>query len=227
MKTKESVNTFRLNGLCYLLDNNNKIKKFKPWLGDMFSFLYDRIMEKSVFPKKFSGSLSRHYEILTAEFKDIHYKNILELACGSGDAVRFLNSDNFYTGVDISKGLLSRANKKFIQNGFQDYELYVADACDLPFKDNAFDIGICNLSLNFFYNIDRFILELQRVLKQDGLFYCSIPVPEKKNPKAVIHGSLYSAEELRKNFRKRNFDFEEMPFENGALLYFRAGLSGK
>ena len=184
-------------------------------------------MEKSIFPKTFFGSISKHYEILYNEFRDIHNKNILELASGSGDAVKFLNNDNIYTGVDISTGLLRRANKKFIQYGFTNLELYVADACDLPFQDNYFDIGICNLSLNFFHNIDHFTSELQRVLKKDALFYCSIPIPEKKKSKVVIHGTLYSIEELRKRFQKQNFNFEELPYENGALLYFKAGLIRK
>ena len=227
MKIKESVNVIRVKGIYHLLDENNKTKRFKPWLGDIFSFLYDRIMEKSIFPKKFFGSINKHYEILANELGDIHNKNILELAAGSGDAVRFLNNNNSYTGIDISKGLLHKANTKFIQNGFLNSELYVADACDLPFEDNYFDIGICNLSLNFFHHIDRFILELQRVLKQDALFYCSVPIPEKKKPKVVIHGTLYSVKELRNKFQKQNFDFEELPYENGALLYFKARLKRK
>jgi ubiquinone/menaquinone biosynthesis C-methylase UbiE len=222
---KELRNTVKKKNIFYIVDENNKIKKYKPWLGDMFSFLYDRIMEKSVFPKKFSASISKHYEILNNEFRDLHNKNILELASGSGDAVKFLNRDNFYTGVDISKGLLHRANKKFIQYGFSNFELYVADACDLPFEDNYFDIGICNLSLNFFHNIDRFVSELQRVLKQEAPFYCSVPVPEKKKPEVKIHGTLYSVEELRKRFQKQNFSFGELHYENGALLYFKAKLT--
>lgn len=225
MKIKESVIIVKRKGIFYLLDNNNRIKKFKPWLGDIFSFLYDKIMEKSIFPKKFFGTISKHYEILNNELKDIHNKNILELACGSGDAVKFLNSDNIYTGIDISKGLLRIANKKLTQNKFLNFELYIADACDLPFQDNCFDVGVCNLSLNFFHDIDHFISELKRVHKKDALFYCSLPIPEKKNPKSTIHGTLYTVEELRKKFQGQNFDFQELPYENGALLYFKARLT--
>jgi ubiquinone/menaquinone biosynthesis C-methylase UbiE len=224
IKIKETVNIINKNGIYHLLDDKNKIRRFKPWLGDIFSFLYDRIMEKSVFPKKFQGSINKHHQILKNEFKDIHGMNILELASGSGDAVIFLNSDNAYTGVDVSKGLLQIACKKLDKYRFSNSELYLADACDLPFQDNYFDIAICNLSLNFFQNIDRFILELQRVLKKHGTFYCSIPIPEKKKKDVTIHGTLYSVEELRKRFQKQSFNFEELPYENGALLYFKASL---
>jgi ubiquinone/menaquinone biosynthesis C-methylase UbiE len=224
MDIKESVSLVNKKGIFHLLDENNKMKRYKPWLGDIFSVFYDRIMEKSVFPKKFSGSMSKHYEILRRELRNIEKENVLELACGSGDAVQFLNSNNHYTGIDISTGLLCIAKKKFIQNGFLKAELIVADACDLPFRDDCFDLGICNLSLNFFAAPERFISELQRVLKPGALFFCSVPVPEKKNPGVKIHGSLFTSEELRKKFLMHNFEFEVLPYENGALIYFKARL---
>ncbi|MBN2571683.1 MAG: class I SAM-dependent methyltransferase [Ignavibacteriales bacterium] len=224
MKVKETIKIVNRKDVFFLLDNNNKIKKFKPWLGDMFSFLYDRIMEKSIFPKKFSASISKHYEILNSELNHIRNANILELACGSGDAVKFLNSDIFFTGVDISKGLLKIANKNFHQNKFSNTELFVADVCDLPFQNDYFDYGICNLSLNFFKNIDKFIFELRRVLKNNASFFCSIPLPEKKNPRVKIHGLLYTKEKLKEKFQNQNFVFEELPYENGILLYFKARL---
>lgn len=225
MKIKESVSIISKKGIHYQSGKNNKMKKFKPWLGDRFSFMYDRIMEKSVFPKKFSGSLSKHYEILNKELGDFHNKDILELATGGGDAVRFLSDDNNYTGVDISKGLLEIAKKKLTRAGFSDFSLYLADACDLPFQDNTFNMAICNLSLNFFHNIDQFTGELKRVLKTGSMFFCSVPVPEKKNPGSVIHGSLYSAEELSEKFAQHGFALEKLPYDNGALLYFTARLT--
>jgi ubiquinone/menaquinone biosynthesis C-methylase UbiE len=205
-----------------LLDNHNKLIKNKPWLGDLFSFLYDRIMEKSVFPKKFNASIEEHYKILGKIFENVSDKTIIEFATGSGDAIRFLNNNNIYAGVDISSGLLRLAKKKFDQYGFVSFELYSADACDTPFQANTFDIAICNLSLNFFQNIDNFISELNRILKANGIFYCSIPVPERKKSKATIHGSLYKHDDLKKLFENMNFSFESFPYENGALLYFKA-----
>ena len=103
---KETVKIVKKNGIYHLLDNNSKVRKFKPWLGDLLSFLYDRIMEKSIFPKKFNGSIIKHFQILKIEFENIHNMNILEFATGSGNSLEFLNNDNIYTGIDISTGLL-------------------------------------------------------------------------------------------------------------------------
>jgi SAM-dependent methyltransferase len=225
-KIEETVRADSRKGIFHLFYENGKPKRYRPWLGDIFSFLYDRSMDKTVFPRKFSASLEKHYEILANELGDVHHQNILELACGTGDAVRFLHNDNIYTGVDISQGLLKIAFKKLTRYGFSGHELYVADACDLPFRDHIFDTGICNLSLNFFPDIDRFIAELKRVLKQGASFYCSVPVPEKKKPGVTIRGILYSAGELKKRFEMLNFIFEELPWENGALLYFKCRTTG-
>lgn len=223
-KLKKTVSVIKKKKIYYLTDNNNKLKKFKPWLGDIFSFLYDRIMEKSIFPKKFGGDINKHFELLKKEFKNIHNKNILEIATGSGNAVFFLNNDNQYTGIDISPGLLRQADNRFTKFGFKNVELYNANASELPFGDNNFGMAICNLSLNFFDNFELFIKELRRVLKTGATFFCSIPVPERKTTKSTIHGTLYSENELKTIFQKYNFDFESKPYKNGALLYFIAKL---
>lgn len=225
IKIKDSVKITEKNGINHLLDDNNKLIKNKPWLGDLYSFLYDRIMEKSVFPKKFNASIEKHYKILGKIFENINDKIIVELATGSGDAIKFLNNNNIYAGVDISLGLLRLAKKKFDQYGFTRFELYRADACETPFQDNTFDIAISNLSLNFFQNIDKFLLELHRILKPNGIFYCSVPIPEREKLKGIIHGTLYKLDDLKRLFKDKNFNFEPFPHENGALLYFKAKLN--
>lgn len=219
---KDSVRITEKKGINFLRDANDKLIKHKPWLGDLFAFLYDRIMEKSVFPKKFNALMEEHYKILGELFENIHGKIIVELATGSGDAVKFLKNDNVYAGVDISPGLLRIAKKKFDQHGFTGFELFSIDACETPFQDHRFDVAICNLSLNFFQNIDIFLSELHRILKPNGMFYCSVPIPERKKSKAVIHGNLYTLDDLKKRFENKNFNFEPFPHENGALLYFKA-----
>jgi len=221
-KHRESIRFTKKNGVYYILDSKGRIKKFKPWLGDIFSFLYDCIMEKSIFPKKFNGSIQQHFEILNNELQNIHNKIIIEIATGSGNAVEFLNNDNLYTGIDISAGLLKRAAKRFEQHGFLNAELYIADACNIPFSDNYFDIGICNLSLNFFEDIELFILELKRVLKPGAVFFCSVPVLNKVKSHVKIRGTIHYEEELKKYFKKHNFIFKKILHENGALLYFKA-----
>src|SRR6056297_1255107 len=219
-KIKKDIKIIRRKGLYYLMDENNRIKKYKPWLHSIFCFIYDRIMRESVFPKKFNGSYKRHIEILKREFKPVHKKEILEIGTGTGNLAKALQRDMFYTGLDISAGLLNIASSNFEKYCFPNIELFVADASDMPFKANSFDRAVCNLSLNFFPEKERFIKELSRVLKPGGVFFCSVPVPEKISKNARIKGNLLSEEDLKKLFQKYGFAFKPCNYENGAMLYF-------
>ncbi len=51
--------TVQRKNIHYVLDEKGHIIKYKPWLGDIFSFLYDRIMEKSIFPEKFDADIEK------------------------------------------------------------------------------------------------------------------------------------------------------------------------
>ena len=90
------------------------------------------------------------------------------------------------------------------------------------FKDNYFNVCICNLSLNFFENTEKVIGEIYRVLDKNGIFYCSIPVPERNIKKSTIRGSLHSEIILKSLFERNGFKYEPLSFKNGAILYFKA-----
>lgn len=219
---KKTLIAMKKGNIHYLIDENGSLKKYRRWSGDISSFLYDRIMEKSVFPGKFKGDINKHFDILKKELRDIHFCNILEIATGSGTAARILNRNIRYTGVDISPNLLKIASSRFRRYGFKDVHLFNVPAEDLPFKDHCFDFALCNLSLNFFKNVEQFASELKRVLKPGAGFFCSVPVPERKPAGSKIRGILYSEAELKTIFEKCNFSFEPRPYMNGALLYFSA-----
>jgi SAM-dependent methyltransferase len=219
---KDGVKVIKKQSLHYIVDDGGNLLKFKPWLGDAFSFLYDFIMKNSIFPKKFGGDMLRHYEILSKELKGVHKKRILELATGSGSAVNFLPNDNQYTGTDISPGLLRKAVRNFKKADFNNAEFYVTSADDLPFDDNFFDIVLCILSLNFFSDIKKVLQEVERVASPAAIFICSVPVPERNKIQSTIRGTLYSEGELGGLCEEHGLRYETIPLENGALLYFRA-----
>ena len=219
---KNGIQVIKKKDLCYIAESEKNVKLFKPWLGDPFSFLYDFIMKSSIFPKKFGGDMSKHYEILRQVLKGVHGKRVLELATGSGSAVNFLPNDNQYMGTDISPGLLKKAVKNFRTAGFKNTDFYVTSADDLPFEDNHFDIVLCILSLNFLNDVKKVFQEIERVSDKDAIFICSVPVPERNKVQSTIRGTLYSEAKLEKICQENGFRFKSIPVENGALLYFRA-----
>jgi len=218
---KKGTELINRKGLNYVIGPDGKPLRFKPWLGDSFSFLYDFIMRKSIFPKKFGGDMAEHHDILRRVLKDVRGRQVLELATGSGSAVNFLEKDNRYTGTDVSPGLLKIAVSRFLSAGFKQAEFYVASADDLPFEDESFDACICILSLNFFDDLAKVLNEVNRVLASGSVFVCAVPVPERNTLGSTIRGKLHSEDGLAKLLGRNGFGFERIPSENGALLYFR------
>ncbi len=135
------------------------------WIGGFQAYFYDKVMEKVIFPKKFGGDLEQHYTILNRYTSAFHGLDVLELAAGSGDCVRFLPTDNTYTGVDISMGLLKQAKRKINKAGYRHARLLHCAAEDLPLPGNQYDLVLCNLALNFFTDSDSVLNECCRVLK--------------------------------------------------------------
>lgn len=219
---KEGVSVLRKKGVFYTIDKRGRLRTYTPWLGDLFSFLYDAIMKRSIFPKKFGADIEWHYSILREALKNVHNKRVLELATGSGSAVHFLPHDNRYTGSDISRGLLRQAVKRFSSAGFDEVELYVAGADDLPFADGSFDVILCILALNFFPDIPKVLKDSNRVAASGAVLICCVPVPERNRRDSTIRGTLYSEKELAHLCTDAGFRFEPVDVENGALLYFRA-----
>lgn len=220
---KNNIELRDKKGLLYAYDNEtNKKQHNSAWLSGFLTPFYDWSMRKVVFPSKFNASINRHKRILKLNLHGLHGKKIIEFAPGNGNAVHFLFRDNSYTGIDVSRGLLRIAKKRLRKYGFKNPNFYVGDASETPFADNQFDVAICNLSMNFFKNIHQFIDETKRVLKNDGFFFASVPATNRVKRASNIHGQLFSEAKWRKMFQDKGFQFETLPYENGALLYFKA-----
>ena len=218
---KNGIEVRKRNSINYIYRDNRPLAK-KPWLGGMFSRLYDSIMKNSIFPKKFEASLDVHNRFLERELGNVHDKRILELATGSGNLSDFLPDDNDYIGTDISGGLLKVADGKFRRRKFDRFELFASPAEDIPVRDGYADICICNLSLNFFGDLEQVIMEIRRTVKSGGVFICTVPVPERNKRKSIIRGTLRSESDIQEMFENAGFEFSPYDIINGALLYFRA-----
>ncbi len=219
---KSGIKTVIKGELQYIANQENRPMRFRPWLGDSLSFLYDSIMKRSVFPKKFAADQQKHDLILKEELSGFRKMKVLELGTGTGSAASFLGSDNQYTGTDISPGLLKKAAKRFLEKGFRDPKFYVVAADELPFENESFNLCLCILSLNFFGETEAVLQEIRRVLMIGGAFVCCVPVPEKKGNQSKIRGVLHTEMELGEIVRKLGFEYARCPRENGALLYFKA-----
>jgi len=71
-------------------------------------------------------------------------------------------------GVDYSPSAITVAQAAATEAGTQNCEFIAADACDLPFEDETFDIVHCHQTLVHIPNAVRALQEMRRVCKSGG-----------------------------------------------------------
>lgn len=101
---------------------------------------------------------------------DIEGKDVLEVGCGRGGGLSYINrylSPNSASGVDLNKKAIEFCKKHYSDERIRFLQ---ANAQDLNFKDNAFDVVINVESSHRYSKMDVFLDEVYRVLKPDGVF---------------------------------------------------------
>ena len=89
---------------------------------------------------------------------------VLETSIGTGFNISLFTKEAEYHGIDISMGMLKvcqRENKKW---GY-DLQIVQANAEELPYRDNIFDVVFHVGGINFFNDISKAINEMIRVAK--------------------------------------------------------------
>ena len=97
---------------------------------------------------------------------------LLELGCGNGklwqeNTIDLRNREIFLS--DISEGMVDEVRTKL----GSDFNCIVVNAEKIPFKDAYFDMIIANHVLFYLNDLNQGLKEIDRVLKPNGVFYCS------------------------------------------------------
>ena len=119
---------------------------------------------------------------------------ILDLATGTGEpgislAQRVLQGS--VTAVDQSSELLDIAAKRARDKNLLNFTTQQADAHQLPFADQSFDLATCRFGVMFFTDAERALAELRRVLKPGarGCFVAWGPIeqPYWQTTMKIVH----------------------------------------
>jgi ubiquinone/menaquinone biosynthesis C-methylase UbiE len=100
-------------------------------------------------------------------------QHVLEVAVGTGlafvDVVR-ANPDGRNVGIDISPGMLSKAERRLWKAGLSNYELSIGNALALQENDNEFDLLLNSYMLDLMDEHEwiTVLREFHRVLKPEG-----------------------------------------------------------
>jgi len=94
--------------------------------------------------------------------------SVLDIGCGDGRVMKYLiEVTSNLTGIDHDEKAI-----EFTKNSFKDrpeIKILIANATNLPFKDNSFDYVICiGTFANFAEKKHRVLREMRRVLKKSG-----------------------------------------------------------
>lgn len=102
---------------------------------------------------------------------------VLELGSGRGELWNyyFENASLQSYEMDITLSDFSEGMVDYLQHCYQGKGISIQkiDIVDIPFENDTFDLIIANAMLYHVKDIDLALSEVSRVLKKDGLFYCS------------------------------------------------------
>ena len=94
---------------------------------------------------------------------------ILDLASGTGEPAISLaarvGSEGHVTALDLSSDLLQIATERAQQRGLNIFSTQQADAQQLPFADQSFDLVTSRFGVMFFQDCEKAFREVHRVLK--------------------------------------------------------------
>ena len=167
------------------------------------------------------------YDEIISRVNNINPKSLLDLGCGTGNILVKLNRNKNIKlyGLDLSEKMIEIAEDKLNSR----VELRVGDAECIPWQDNSFEVIICNASFHHYPNPEKVLLEMKRVLKENGNLIIGDPTAplilrQALNLFCKISNNgdykIYSEKEIKELLIKcgfKPFDFKRINYRSFAI----------
>lgn len=123
---------------------------------------------------------------------------ILDLAAGAGivEEMNFKGIAKQVHGIDL--------DKRVLKNNYLDFPI-VGNCENLPYKDNTFDLIFCDNLLEHLENPKIVFSEIERVLKNGGIFFFKTPNKYHYMP-LISYFTPHSFHRWYNNLRGRDYD---------------------
>lgn len=128
--------------------------------------------EKS--PHRLKENVDRVCKKIEAYISGTLVENHLDIGCGDGFMYETFQKANYQYGVDVSLGMLNKAQEKFPTVKFKQASVY-----ELPFPDGFFDFITCYSFLDHLEDRRKCYSEVFRVLKPNGKIFFGLS-PNKR-----------------------------------------------
>ncbi len=106
-------------------------------------------------------------------------ERVLDVACGTGVVARLasqqVGATGAVTGLDVNPGMLAVARSATPPSMSIDWHEASAEA--MPFSDASFDVGLCQMGLQFMPDKHAALREMRRVLVRGGRLILNVPGP--------------------------------------------------
>lgn len=139
---------------------------------------------------------------------NLHQSNILDIGCGTGDFIDYLNQKKItlksYTGIDLIDEFIQVAKENHPEAFF-----YLGDFYELPIR-NSFDYAFCNGALNIreqdnYGLLKNFILKTLSIVLKGFAFTLLKDSPHYIKDKKIFN---YNEEKVSELLKSMNFNFK-------------------
>lgn len=190
-------------------------------------------MKMSKLEKRFVNSIKqaeKNIEIAKRLFKQTNLNNVsnvLEVGCGIGLLASYLAKEYKWnvTGVDLDSEQIKRAKNENKENDH--LRFFEADATDLSFEKNEFDMILSFDVMHHIQNWDKALKEISRVLRLNGMYILNdlaLPNFTARTFKGLLHDymGVYSVDDIINQLKRNNFDilYVERPTINILMRHF-------
>ncbi|MBF0107140.1 MAG: class I SAM-dependent methyltransferase [Deltaproteobacteria bacterium] len=159
----------------------------------------ERLGENSLIPNwTWYDHLARYH--FAAQF--VKDKILLDCACGAGVGTEIFAKEGAkeIIGVDVSDAALEQARQRTTPFNCT---FKKGDATHLPVKDRSVDVYISLETIEHINEVDSYLSEAKRVLKDDGVFICSTPNRRVSNPGKTLDDKPWN------RYHVREYDHKE------------------
>lgn len=130
------------------------------------SKLYD--LWAKVYDHTFGALVHKRQHCALEQLRHRPGDRVLDLGVGTGMTLGRYPRDVQVVGMDLSPGMLAKAQQKVQEQGLDHVELLLGNALETPFADHSFDHVVISHTISVVSEPNKLLREAKRLVKPDG-----------------------------------------------------------